>query len=234
MDERLSLDSSDPGSIAQHLARYEYFSAYAKGKNVLDAACGTGYGSLALLRGGAKSYTGIDISPDAVAASQKKYAGASARFVQKSVLDLQGFGSFDLIISFETIEHIREYNEFLRAVAETLPDHGEFIVSTPIRHSGRLEDQPRNPFHTQEWTEEEFRTLLAEKFQVVDAFYQYGYAAPDTAFAETWARRLWKVLLPTKHKRVAAFPVVKTAKEVDALIPLKPIFLIAVCKKKIK
>ncbi|RIZ72125.1 MAG: class I SAM-dependent methyltransferase, partial [Methylococcales bacterium] len=55
--------------------------------------------------------------------------------------------SFDVIVSFETIEHLPNPEKYLSAVSKMLKADGAFIVSTPVRTKGRLTDKPANPFH---------------------------------------------------------------------------------------
>ena len=92
----------------EHMHRYAYAAAFGAGKRVLDAACGEGYGSALLARAGA-NVTGIDISAEAVAHARLRYAGVDGlKFAQADVTQLDGLAaaSFDVIVSFETLEHV--------------------------------------------------------------------------------------------------------------------------------
>lgn len=61
---------------ADHLARYRFASRSAAGKDVLDIACGVGYGSELLMAAGAKSYTGVDINADEIAYARETYGSS--------------------------------------------------------------------------------------------------------------------------------------------------------------
>jgi 2-polyprenyl-3-methyl-5-hydroxy-6-metoxy-1,4-benzoquinol methylase len=71
-----------PGFVErEHLERYRYAEQFVAGKDVLDVACGTGYGSAILARAGARSVTGLDVSPEAVQFADQNYASATVRFL---------------------------------------------------------------------------------------------------------------------------------------------------------
>ena len=53
---------------AEHLARYSWAAGLARGKRVLDAGCGTAYGSRMLAEGGAQEVVGIDIAAEVLEA----------------------------------------------------------------------------------------------------------------------------------------------------------------------
>src|SRR5262245_34302247 len=53
----------------EHKQRYEWAANYCQGKTVLDAACGTGYGSEILRQSGAAKVIGVDLALDAISAN---------------------------------------------------------------------------------------------------------------------------------------------------------------------
>jgi predicted RNA methylase len=53
--------------VAEHLNRYKFCEQFVRGKNVLDAACGNGFGAYMLAEAGAQQVDAIDISPEAIA-----------------------------------------------------------------------------------------------------------------------------------------------------------------------
>ena len=92
------------GQIAfEHLHRYHFAARFCAGKQVVDVACGEGYGSQ-ILSGVADSVTGIDISAEAVAHAAGRYGSDRLRFVEASaaLLPLED-DSVDVVVSFETI-----------------------------------------------------------------------------------------------------------------------------------
>src|SRR5512146_3443739 len=90
----------------EHWHRYAFAREFARGKRVLDAACGEGYGS-ALLAGTAARVLGVDIADDAIAHARARYMRANLRFERGActALDVPA-ASFDLAVSFETVEHV--------------------------------------------------------------------------------------------------------------------------------
>ena len=158
--ERLALDRfSSPWLRNQHLARYRWAAGFASGRNVLDAACGTGYGSRILSEGGARHVTSIDVSGEA----------SGAAFVRADVTRLPARDrAFDLYVSFETLEHVEEDRALVEEARRVLAPGGTFLCSTPNRDllspGLTLRDRPRNPYHVREYSIGEFRALLQGVF----------------------------------------------------------------------
>jgi len=163
-----------PGQVtddlwSEHVARYAYARRYTERKRVLDAGCGTGYGSaeLALSAG---SVTGLDISADAIAFARSNYLFPSLRFVVSSCTTMPFTGnSFDLIVAFEVIEHLADYRTFLNECARVLTHSGLFIVSSPNKryYAESRGGAGPNPYHEHEFEPEEFSRELERVFQHV-------------------------------------------------------------------
>src|SRR5207249_9324746 len=102
-------------------------------KRVLDIACGEGYGSAALARAGAASVVGVDISAEACEHARRKY-GVDARVGRADRIPLPA-GSIDVIVSFETIEHVERPESFLNECVRVLAPGGALILSTPNREA---------------------------------------------------------------------------------------------------
>lgn len=138
-----------------HLARYEWAVRQARG-TILDAACGTGYGSSLLASVG--TVCGVDYSEEALALAQARLP--NGRFVVARLPDVPfPDGSFDTVVSFETIEHIKDDRALLREFARVLRPGGLLLLSTPNREREGARD---NPFHEHEYVLEELVTLVAE------------------------------------------------------------------------
>ncbi|MDP1850210.1 MAG: class I SAM-dependent methyltransferase, partial [Solirubrobacteraceae bacterium] len=105
--------------LAEHLARYRLAARLAPGRDVLDAACGEGYGSAMLAAAGAASVVGIDIDAATVAHARERH-GIDARQGDVGRLPFDD-ATFGLVVSFETIEHVAEperaLDEFRRVLA---------------------------------------------------------------------------------------------------------------------
>src|SRR2546427_581269 len=103
----------------------------AGGRRVLDAGCGSGYGADLLVRE-AREVLGIDISDDAIDYARRHYRADNLRFERASCLEIPApDGSFDLVMAFELIEHLADWQAFLREVRRVLAPGGQFLVSTP-------------------------------------------------------------------------------------------------------
>jgi SAM-dependent methyltransferase len=164
--ERLTTDSLLYNTIAEHLHRYALASALAPGKKVLDIACGEGYGAH-LLAMQAAMVTGIDIEPTAIAAATSKYRRANLQYQQGSILNIPATdNSYDLVVSFETLEHVADHEKVISELRRVLKPNGVLIISTPERDNYRRVD-PANPFHVKEITADQFVDLLAPHFPSV-------------------------------------------------------------------
>ena len=149
--ERVTLGERNDHVEREHVARYEFAKHYCTGKKVADIACGTGYG-MQILGSAAASVTGYD----------------RAALCQNTVIDLdqeRWTETYDVIVSFETIEHLGRPAFFLENAASTAQ---QLIVSTPIG-----EFRGYNPHHKQVWSFEQFRNLL-EKYFDAEYFFQTG------------------------------------------------------------
>jgi SAM-dependent methyltransferase len=168
-----------PGQVnvdlwSEHVARYAFARRYAEGKRVLDAGCGTGYGSAELALS-ARSVTGIDLSTDAVEYASRNYTIPALSFLSGSCTALPfANASFDLAVAFEVIEHLEDYRALIAGCARVLAPQGLFIVSSPNKSyyaESRSQTGP-NPFHHHEFEPEEFFEELRRAFPHVLLLYQ--------------------------------------------------------------
>lgn len=176
--ERFVPDLTDKYIVAEHFQRYNAVLDIVKGKKILDAACGTGYGT-ALMSSTAASATGIDISSEAIEYAKHHYSECTnAHYVEASIASLPfPDHSFDVIVSFETIEHVdgELQNSFLREIKRCLREDGILIMSSPDKRT--YSDLPgfQNEFHIKEFYVEEFEAFLQQEFKYCEHFLQGGH-----------------------------------------------------------
>lgn len=166
--------TSDEMTI-EHMQRYLFAKEFVKNKIILDAACGEGYGSHILNKDANKVYA-IDIDDEAIADAQKKYKQDNIKYILSSIEKLPFEDKmFDLIISFETIEHVNEtiQKAFLEEVNRTLKKDGIFIISTPNKRIYSDKVETKNPYHKKEFYKDEFKNFLGQHFEYIYIFNQY-------------------------------------------------------------
>lgn len=158
--------------VAEHLHRYAFASQYATSLDVVDIACGEGYGS-AWLSQTAKSVIGIDCDNATIAHAQKKYRRENLKFAQGHAENIPlPDQSADLAVSFETIEHLENHTAMLQELKRILRPGGRLVISTPDRDIYRKISGRLNPFHARELTLEQFRLLLSKHFRHVAVAFQ--------------------------------------------------------------
>jgi SAM-dependent methyltransferase len=156
----------------EHLARYVFAARFAAGRRVLDAGCGTGYGSAELARTAA-SVTGIDVSRDAVEWAHGNYPKPAFLNGSCATLPFRA-AAFDVVVAFEVIEHLYQPTAFLAECRRVLTPDGLLIVSTPntvVYAEARAAAGP-NPFHEHEFEADEFEVALRAQFANVSLLLQ--------------------------------------------------------------
>jgi SAM-dependent methyltransferase len=150
---------------AQHVVRYATVKDIAAGKRVLDVACGEGYGARLLLEWGAREVVGLDISPAAIDAAKRQFGGKDVTFLvgDAESLDtaLADVEPFDLVVSFETVEHLARPDDFLAALPTVLAPGGTIVISCPNDHAYSRSGHD-NPFHIRPYTFDDFRSLTQQ------------------------------------------------------------------------
>ncbi len=182
------------GEIAHlHWHRYLFALQFCDGRDVLDVASGEGYGT-ALLASNARRAVGIDVSPEAVTHARRSYAAPRLNYLlgRCQALPLPD-ASFDIVVSFETLEHVEEHDVFLREIRRVLRPGGILVLSTPDADVYSAPGAAPNQFHLRELDRGSFRDLLERHFAHVALFDQdmavgsailpdgpaHGLAAPE-------------------------------------------------------
>ncbi|HYC86407.1 MAG TPA: class I SAM-dependent methyltransferase [Chryseosolibacter sp.] len=131
--------------------------------DVLEVGCGEGRG-IPLLLAKARAFTAVDKIQSAIDELQRRYP--SGRFRSMNIPPLSGLGNdaFDVVVSFQVIEHIREDGLFLKEIRRVLKPGGTALLTTPNRKMSLT----RNPWHVREYYANELRALAAGIFSSVD------------------------------------------------------------------
>lgn len=151
----------------EHYHRYAVAVPVVRGRRVLDCACGEGYGSW-LLSSTADSVVGVDVSAEAVDHACATYKSDQLTFQRADAAALPfADAAFDVIVSFETIEHLHCQREMLAEFRRVLDPSGVLIISSPDRRTYSDERDYENEFHVAELYKDEFETLLKEQFAAI-------------------------------------------------------------------
>lgn len=172
--ERFILGQVTGDIETEHLQRYNMVRDVVKNKNVLDAACGEGYGSFILSKF-AKFITGIDISQEAVEYAKSKYIRDNLEYRCASITKLPfENNTIDVVISFETIEHVDAVmqKQFLSEISRVLKPNGIMIMSSPDKLTYSDIPNYKNPYHVHELYVNQFKKLIEKYFKNVKLFYQ--------------------------------------------------------------
>jgi cyclopropane fatty-acyl-phospholipid synthase-like methyltransferase len=182
--ERVVPDKTPQTVYDEHIYRYIFAAGLTQQKAVLDVACGTGYGLSYMAEKRAGRAVGVDLSWEAVSYARERFGGnGRINFICADGTRMPfADGSFDVIVSFETIEHIKKYGKFLAECRRVLKQGGLLVCSTPNRRifSPHLE-KPINTFHVKEFWPDEFHRLLSRYFTEVTFYGQCDVRLADNS-----------------------------------------------------
>jgi ubiquinone/menaquinone biosynthesis C-methylase UbiE len=130
--------------------------------DVLEVGCGEGRG-VELLMQKASSFTAVDKIEGALQVLRDKFP--DARFLAMNLPPLHGLGdnSFDCVVSFQVIEHIKEDRFYLQEIHRVLKPGGVALITTPNRKMSLS----RNPWHIREYLADELENLAKGIFSEV-------------------------------------------------------------------
>lgn len=182
---------------AEHNERYLFACKYILGKKVIDIACGSGYGSHVLKVNGAESVLGLDISEKNILYARKKYKEPDLIYKFHDAEQQLPEDDIDVIVSFETIEHVQRFDVVLNNFHDALKRSGLLIISSPNRkltdpYLGP-NDKPSFVYHVREFTVEKFKEFLTDAgFRNIQTFGQKQQFYFNSPFLEKHYKRLFK------------------------------------------
>ena len=174
----------------RHLAVYEWIAARCAGLDVVDMACGEGYGT-DLLAHSARTVAGVDANPEAHEHARLKYTRPGVSFVRDLV---ESYGQeCDAVVFLQTIEHVERPEDVLRHFQSLLRPGGAAYVSTPnlLTLAPEGADKSDNPWHLREYRAEEFRELCAsvfDRFELYGLFHARKLRVHELALRAGWDR----------------------------------------------
>jgi 2-polyprenyl-3-methyl-5-hydroxy-6-metoxy-1,4-benzoquinol methylase len=151
----------------RHLAVYEWIAQRVHGRDVVDLACGEGYGSAVLGRTAA-SVVGVDANPEAFEHARLKYTTGTVRF-ERAMIETWT-GDVDCVVFLQTIEHVQDPDAVLARLRDVIGPGGVAYVSTPnvLTLAPKGAERSGNPWHVREYRPDEYRALCARHFGRVD------------------------------------------------------------------
>ncbi|MDO6597474.1 class I SAM-dependent methyltransferase [Oceanihabitans sp. 2_MG-2023] len=150
--------TSDQPLFQRTLKAYHLIAEKIHG-NVLEIGCGEGYG-LDLILKKAKNITVIDKSKYVL--DKIKYRHPKTTILHQNIPPLSNLkdNSFDVVISFQVIEHIKDVNLFINEIHRVLKPNGKAYITTP----NAKKSIARNPWHVKEYKYSELNDLIKKKF----------------------------------------------------------------------
>jgi len=174
--ERFDPADGAPGKLidTEHRGRYWWAARAVAGREVLDAGCGVGYGIEILAAAGAASLTGVDIDRAAVEQAERRFGDRAEAILQGDVRELPlDDDSFDVVVCFETIEHVEDGERALAEFRRVLRPDGLLLVSSPnpgVYPAG-------NEHHVHEYRPAELAAAVGEHFSHLARFGQHVWLA---------------------------------------------------------
>jgi len=170
--------------LARHHAAYAWARARIHGGRVLDLGSGAGHGAATLAGAGASAFAVDRVPPDPAPAA------SAAHFLRGDIDALPlAERTFDVIVSFQVIEHLIDPGPYIDTIARLLRSDGSAIVTTP----NVLLSDGVNPYHVHEYEAEELAVRLRERFDEVEMF-GVGMTPPVRAYMAARSRRIQRIV----------------------------------------
>ena len=192
----------------------EVIRRIAGSEKILDMACGNGYGTYVLSGAVKETVIGGDIEAETIHQCKKEFSLNNLKY---EVLDATKLPfeneTFDVVVSFETIEHTTQFDKLLSEYKRVLKQNGTLFVSTPNKLLSSPDGIIKNPFHTQEWSLQELDPILKKHFGKSELFGQhysrYDSGKPIAKLVEgiLYARGVRKLPITFQNKIMNLFSV---------------------------
>jgi len=140
--------------------RYFKLLSYVKNKDILDCACGIGWGSYLIANVGANHVTSVDLSEEAISAAKNYFNHPNINFVNGDIDEIKINKKFDIICSFETIEHVQDPEKFLKILYDCAKKDCILFLSTPNGNIFKSSKIPENPYHVDEYSRNEIEQFI--------------------------------------------------------------------------
>ena len=205
----------------EHWHRYAFARRLIQGKRVLDCACGEGYGS-ALLADVALEVVGVDLDDASIAHARERYGARTNLRYEKADATALDFpdASFDVVVCFETLEHVDKQAQMLAGFARVLADDGLLLVSSPDKREYSEVSGFRNEFHVRELYRDELLDLLKPHFPSLRL---YGQKLVFNSAI---------VALDGNPGAVEAWTADREARSIAPRLDVVPMYFIALCAKR--
>ena len=213
---------------ADHLERYRFACKYAKGKSVLDIACGVGYSGPKFIEAGAVNYDGVDINENLIEYAKNNYSSESINYLVGDICKFSNNKMYDLITCYETIEHVKNYEDAIKNLHSLLKPGGLLLISSPNRtvtspNALTLNDKPSNEFHTQEFIPEELLSILNNNGFSAGRDNLYGQRQREKVYRDRYYRKFIYTLFGN--------PDIKTSPEVTEVVDKIPRYFVILATK---
>jgi 2-polyprenyl-3-methyl-5-hydroxy-6-metoxy-1,4-benzoquinol methylase len=174
----MSLERQEINKISpwwgEHLHRYdEVVKSLSGNEIILDIACGSGFGTHLLSTKTTGTVYGGDLSSEAIDLCDNSWNkdNLSYEIMDGTKLKFED-NTFDVVVSFETIEHTKRYHEMIKELKRVVKPNGIIYLSTPNIKINSPTGIVTNPYHTQEWDYEEFNKIVNKHFNSYKIFGQ--------------------------------------------------------------
>ncbi|OGU66128.1 MAG: hypothetical protein A2W30_08440 [Ignavibacteria bacterium RBG_16_36_9] len=214
---------------ADHIERYRFACKYAKEKSVLDIACGVGYSGPMFIEAGAFSYDGVDINEKLIDYAKNNNSSERINYFVGDICTYTQNKTYDLITCFETIEHIKNYENAIKNLHSLLKAGGTLLISSPNRtvtspNCNTLADKPSNEFHTQEFIPGELLSILNKNGFIADNRNLYGQRQRKKVYRNRYYRKIIYTLFRN--------PDIKTSPQVTQVTDKLPRYFVIVSTKR--